>query len=300
MGSVPSVTATAKPLATTVTDVIAGGDATDFTPRFKDTGQPVTAPKLRDRLAARNVEILDADELRIPSSDGATGWLEVGRIDEMGHKLGDGLVQQLDREIERLQETVLSLLSAGWRRVRVVTDHGWLLFPGGLPKIDLPQYLVASRWARCATIREGATPQVAMYPWYWNTNVRIAAPAGAGAYVAGTTYAHGGLSPQECVVPELTCELGAPALTARITTVEWKRLRCVVSVAADEPTVLVDVRSNWKQPGTSLVLAPKEVGQTGQVSLAVRDDFEGQAVMVVVVDSSGQVLDKRSTTVGGD
>jgi hypothetical protein len=206
----------------------------------------------------------------------------------------------LDREIERLRETVVALLNAGWRRVRVVTDHGWLLMPGGLSKIELPQYLVASRWARCATVREGATPQLTMHPWYWNSEVRIASPPGAGAYTAGTTYTHGGLSPQECVVPELTFEQGAVEMTAKITKVEWKRLRCVVTVSTNDPTAQVDVRSNWKQSATSLVIAPKPVGDAGHVSLAVRDEFEGQAVMAVLLDVKGNVLDKRSTIVGGE
>jgi hypothetical protein len=205
----------------------------------------------------------------------------------------------VDNELDRLRDAVLALLNAGWRRVRVVTDHGWLLMPGGLPKIELPQYLLSSRWARCATVREGATPQIATHPWYWNDQVRIASPPGAGAYVAGTTYTHGGISPQECVVPELTCELGVEPVTAKIITVEWKRLRCVVTVSANDPTLRVDVRSNWKQPSTSLVVAPKPIGDLGEVSLAVRDEFEGQAVMVVILDQQGQVLDKRITTVGG-
>ena len=38
-----------------------------------------------------------------------------------------------------------ALLEAGWREVRVVTDHGWLLLPGGLPKVDLPEHLTVVR-----------------------------------------------------------------------------------------------------------------------------------------------------------
>ena len=33
------------------------------------------------------------------------------------------------------------LLDAGWQQVVVVTDHGWLYVPGGLPKVELPYYL---------------------------------------------------------------------------------------------------------------------------------------------------------------
>jgi hypothetical protein len=299
IGAVPSVTATAKPLATSVADSIEGADATDFTPRFRDTKQPVIAAKLRERLAARGAELLSADEIRMPASDSATGWLELGQIDSLGHKLGDDLARHVDPEIDRLKEAVLGLLNAGWRRVRVVTDHGWLLVPGGMPKIELPQYLVASRWSRCASVREGATPQVGTYPWYWNEAVRIACPPGAGSYVSGSSYAHGGISPQECVVPELTFERGAAVLTASIAKVEWKRLRCVVTVSTNDPSVRVDVRSNWRLPATSLVIAAKSVGDAGQVSLAVRDEFEGQAVSVIVMDSNEQVLDKQSTIVGG-
>ena len=40
-----------------------------------------------------------------------------------------------------LVERVESLCAAGWREVRVVTDHGWLWLPGGPPKVDLAKYL---------------------------------------------------------------------------------------------------------------------------------------------------------------
>jgi hypothetical protein len=300
IATVPTVTATAKPLASPIADTMEGDDATAFTPRFKDTKQPVTAIRLRERMAARGIELLDANEIRMPSSDGSTGWIEVGRIDELGHKLREDLARSLSHEIDRIRDTVLALLGAGWKRVRVVTDHGWLLMPGGLPKIELPQYLLSSRWARCAAVREGVTPHVTTSPWYWNSEIRIASPPGAGAYVAGTSYTHGGVSPQECVVPELTFERGVASVKAKITSIEWKRLRCVVSVASSDPTVVVDVRSNWKQPATSLVVSPKAAGDTGVVSLPVRDEFEGQSVMVVLMNADGDVLDKRSTTVGGD
>ena len=46
--------------------------------------------------------------------------------------------------------------------------------------------------------------------------------------------------------------------------------------------------------------AMADLSISGRVSLAVRDEFEGQAVMVVVLDAKGRVLDKRTTIVGGD
>ena len=40
-------------------------------------------------------------------------------------------------EVEAIAHRVQSLRRAGWARVRVVTDHGWLLVPGGLPKATI-------------------------------------------------------------------------------------------------------------------------------------------------------------------
>ena len=56
------------------------------------------------------------------------------------------------------------LLLAGWRKVRVVTDHGWLLMPGGLPKTDLPAFLTESRWTRCATLKSTAATHLPTVP----------------------------------------------------------------------------------------------------------------------------------------
>ena len=49
-----------------------------------------------------------------------------------------------------------ALLKAGWSEVVVVTDHGWLLVPGGLPKVELKSFLAEHRWGRCATLKSGA------------------------------------------------------------------------------------------------------------------------------------------------
>ena len=99
---------------------------------------------------------------------------------------------------------VESLLAAGWREVRVVTDHGWLLMPGGLPKTELPKYLTATRWRRCAVVKESATVDLPCFSWFWAEKVRIACPPGIDCFMAGEEYNHGGLSLQECVVPQLS------------------------------------------------------------------------------------------------
>src|SRR5207244_3103588 len=140
----------------------------EFTPIIIKTEQLVNAARLRERMTGLGIEILDPEELRIPAGTPGGGWSETGRLDELGHKLGIGLASQVNKDLERIVDRVNGLLGSGWRRVRVVTDHGWLLLPGGLPKIELPAYLVATKWARCATIKGEATPAIPIYPWYWN------------------------------------------------------------------------------------------------------------------------------------
>jgi hypothetical protein len=47
------------------------------------------------------------------------------------------------------------------------------------------------------------------------------------------------------------------------------------------------------------VVAAKELGPAGEVSLAVADDDRlGDAAMVVLLDPAGNVLDRRTTSVG--
>ena len=103
-----------------------------------------------------------------------------------------------------LAERVTGLLEAGWRRVIVVTDHGWLLLPGGLPKAVLPLHQTVARKGRCAVVKPGVQVEEQTVAWHWSADVRIAMAADIHSFEAGQAYEHGGLSPQECVAPWLT------------------------------------------------------------------------------------------------
>jgi hypothetical protein len=121
------------------------------------------------------------------------------------------------------------------------------------------------------------------------------------AFMANTEYAHGGISLQECVIPELVIERGEEAVAATITQISWRGMRCRVVVKSSAPSLQVDLRLNWKQAASSIVAAAKELGLNGEASLAVSDDkHEGAAASVVVSDASGRVLDSKPTTVGED
>jgi hypothetical protein len=227
----------------------------------------------------------------------STAWTETGKIDERGYQLGVALAHQLDAETDSIDLRVRGFLAAGWQKVRIVT-HGWLLVPGGLPKVAMPAFLVELKWARCALVRGESTTDVPTYPSYWNENVRIASPPGIGSFWADVEYAHGGVGAQECIVPELEVELGQEAIQAKITAVQRRGMRCRITIASNTP-VRVDIRLNWKQPSTSIVSAAREASGNSECSMAVPDDkHEGAGATLVLLDNSGNVLDYKPTMVG--
>lgn len=302
LAATPTATPSARPAVTPVASVIAGpNEAEDFVPVFTESGKVADALRQRSEMERRGIAFLPEDEKSGPSSLNG-GWTEYGKIDYLGHNIGLDLARELDRQVEGLEERVMALLGAGWLAVRVVTDHGWLLVPGGLPKVEVPAHLTQSKWARCAVVRGESQVSVPTFPWSWNSDVRIASPPGAGSFIANTVYAHGGVSPQECITPELVVTLGEkPQRQACISDVRWSRLRCRVSVtnATADGGLLVDLRTRWKDPAKSVAAAPKAVDALGEVSLVVADeDLEGTAVQVVLMGSDGTVIDKRPTTVG--
>lgn len=301
LAPIPTVTATAKPMASPAHDACAGSDdATDFYPSIDGTTNPANAGRLRDIMARNGVDILGRDENRMGLGAEGGAWSEIGKIDEFGHKLSVDLVRHIDTELNAIVTRVESLLGAGWQMVRLVTDHGWLLLPGGLPKVELPASVVESKWARCAVVKGESVPAVPTYPWHWNPMIRIASPPGVGAFRVNCEYAHGGVSLQECVVPELIIEIGVAAVEATIRSVSWRGMRCRIAVETETTGLSVDLRQNWKQADTSIAVA-KQLDAKGETSLAVADDHhEGAAATVVVLDDTGRVLDRRPTTVGED
>ena len=298
----PTVTATAKPLASPAHSSCAGSsDAENFYPLVSDSGRPAKAPHLREAIARQGVEVLEGGEIRMAVGSEGGAWTEMGKIDSLGHSLDAAMVRQIEPEIESILDRIDALLNAGWSKVRIVTDHGWLLLPGGLPKIELPPYLVETKWARCAAVKGESTLSVPTYPWYWNPVLRIASPPGIGAFRINTEYTHGGVSLQECVVPDLVVERGEDSVSATITAITWRGMRCRVSVDTNASGVSVDLRLNWKQAESSIAAASKELTETGEASLAVADDsHEGAAASVVIIDQTGRVLDYRPTTVGDE
>ena len=303
----PTVTASAKPAVSPVAGLLQGGATLpdNFTPSIKRQvaaptmgGQELNTARFRKLLEEAGYQFLAGGETGDATGK---GWTECGAIDRRGHDMRLGLAGQVAEELDGIVERITELLNVGWRTVRVITDHGWLLVPGGLPKTELPGYLVESRWARCAAIRGESRVSVPRVGWFWNAAAEAAIAPDITAFVAGMAYAHGGLSVQECLIPVLTIQpaKAASPAAARIKTVEWHRLRCRVTVETPMAGVTVDIRTKANAPDSSLASSPKETDATGQVSLIIPDDEQaGAAAVVVLLDAIGNVLSKQATTIG--
>jgi hypothetical protein len=208
----------------------------------------------------------------------------------------------MDTQLGQIVERVTELKEAGWTRFRIVTDHGWLLVPGGLPKSELSKFEAETRWGRCAVLKDSSHGTPLTFGWDWCKDVQIAFAPGISNFMAGEVYTHGGLTLQECLVPVLELVTGGAASLVKvdITKIVWTGLRCKVEVASTPTTdkLSVDIRTKAALADSTLVAHVRAL-ENGKVSLAVEDDSnEGIAAFVVVLDATGNVVQKKPTTVG--
>ena len=298
--ALPSVTATAKPAVTPVSHQIRATDLPeDFAPRLI-SGKVASATELRKAMEAEGYQILDGNGRNTPVGESSRGWLEVGDLDHRGHQLQDDLPSVIKEEIEKLALQVQELFNGGWTSVRLVTDHGWLYCPGGLPTVPLPKHLTTSKWARCATLRGQSQVNVPTVPWSWNPSESFATPPGAACFNTGLacSYAHGGLSIQECLTPVLEVSRGSSSTAnPTIVSINWRGLRCSVEVANGEQGLKADLRRDTIG-GPSVTTTDKTV-EDGNVRLLVEDeDLEGMLLVLVLLGSDGRVVTQRQTRVG--
>jgi hypothetical protein len=199
---------------------------------------------------------------------------------------------------------VRELLQAGWQRAVLVTDHGWLLLPGGLPKLDLPGHLTLSRWPRCAVPQPGAQHGFKELPWFWGGGHCVVFAPGIAAFKTGVEYSHGGLSVQEALIPVLTVTASQPLVQpVQIASAEWKGLRLRVQLQGGFSGTVLDLRTKPADAASSVLDPERRLlppAADGTASLLVTDDRHEGAAAVLVVIRDGQVVAKQSVTIGGD
>lgn len=298
--SMPSVTASGKAWSSPVAHLVLGDKADiDFEPRVASDGKPLSSHNFRKLLTENGVQPLGKHETGDPTSK---AWTESGDLDHYGHEHGIRLARDLETQLNQVVERVSELNQAGWKRFRIVTDHGWLLMPGGLPKTELPKHQAETRWGRCAVLKDSAHGTPLTFGWDWCDDVQVAYAPGVSCFIAGNEYAHGGLSLQECLVPLITLaaeETLAVSANVTIQSVTWRNLRCIVEVSAEVDGLKVDIRSKPALASSSLAASVK-VFEAGKANIAVADDEHmGSAAVIVVLSAKDEVLQKVATTIGG-
>lgn len=296
LASLPTITSSAKAaLAPVASELKAGAELGPVTAK----GTAVDATVLRKLLRDAGYQVLDeSDPLGDP--DGIA-WAEAGDLDEIGHTKGCGLARQLDAALSEVQHRIAGLLGAGWSQVVVVTDHGFLLMPDGLHKVQLPEHLTVVRKGRCARLKPASTTEYQTVPWYWDHTVNFAMAPGITCFEAGKEYDHGGLSVQECVTPVLTVSSpGSTETEIEIQAISWQGLRCKIVVLGAPAGSLVDLRREPANPKSSIASGGKTLDSAGKASLLVEDDGLLMKDVFAVVDGpTGSQLLQIETRVGG-
>ena len=295
--ALPSVTATAKAAISPISDLLTGLESDkDFEPSVIDEGG-LSHDRFKRTLGKQGWQHLDEDDIGDPSGN---AWTACGDIDKEGHRSELKLPGRIPRILEAIVDRIQELQQSGWQKIRIVTDHGWLLVPGTMPKIDLPAQAADSRWGRCAQLKPNVHVDGLTLGWYWNVNTAIHFPPGIHSFIAGRTYSHGGVSLQECLVPVISIEGEVVQLAqAVITSVRWLGLTCKIDIDTEAENLQVDLRTKLADSKTSLV-KPKAINNGKSSLMVADDDNEGLQAMVVVLDADGSVLAKCATTIGGE
>jgi len=297
----PTLTATGKPAVSPVRQQITGREPDhDFEPSVAETCHSLKGGYYLKKL-------LTTDGWKVLNGERGTGegraWSEAGNVDRLGHHSGWKLARQLDGLFREIADHIVALLDTGWQAVRVVTDHGWLLLPGGLPKIELASSLVENKWGRCAILKPGAIYEDKLYPWFWNPDITFALAPGIGCYRRGEEYTHGGLSLQECLTLELTVTRDLEKIDSalKITALNWRGMRCFVNVeGSGDAGLAFDIRTHSGDPATSVVLTVKKLKEDGTASVVVnRGELEGTAATAVLLAADGALAAQMDTVIGG-
>lgn len=300
--ALPSVTATAKPAVSPIHHKLVGGKINkEFAPEISDSKKQVTSHYFDKVLAESGWIKIEPTSI---IAAGSYGWCEFGDIDQIGHKIGWKLVYEVEKYLNKIVEIVIKLLESGWKRIHIVTDHGWLLLSNSLPKTDLPRMLTDTKWGRCAILKSGAKSSQREMPWYWNSVYHFVSADGISCFKKGEEYAHGGVSLQECLTLKLLVTPGdsIQLSSLQFKDITWHRMRCRILLDGDYNGLSVDIRMRPADPNSSITnhKQTRAVRDDGTVSVIVEDeDLHGQEVFIVLINQRGDLMAQNKTIVGG-
>lgn len=296
--ALPSVTATAKPAVSPVRQEITGADASaEFDPVVKATEKSLKGGHhFKKLLGDGGWQLLAAGETGDPSG---MAWTEIGEIDKEGHADIGKFAKNLDGLLYSIEERIRELISAGWKRIELVTDHGFLALPGGLPTTKLASALSENTWGRCAALKPGAHSEEAHYSWFWNPAHSFALASGVHCYGRSRDYAHGGLSLQECLTERFSISAsGSASSGVKVTDKAWRGMRFTVAIEGSGEGMHLDVRKHAGDAASSLSMNSKAF-KDGKASIVVEDDgLLDSTAFAVITGKDGELLAQFETTIG--
>lgn len=301
LAAFPTVTPTGQPAVAPVRAGFGAGQAFDAA---DEKGRSVKGQVFRAALGDAGVQYLDWKAGETGEAN-KIAWTQTNTIDALGHDHGHALADMLDQQLDLVAERIQALLAVGWRHVVVVTDHGFVLPAAPALKVELPLAVTegdSARKPRVARLKAGANrPAFPIVDWTWGPGIQMVSAPGAAAFVSGTTYEHGGLSHQECVVPiiEISSSAGS-AEPAQIVNLRWTGQRCRIDFEPAEADVVGEVRTA-PADAASAVGGPKSPTEPGEIKVLVDEDkaAAGIVAFVVLVSPDGAVVAQCQTTVGG-
>jgi len=295
--AIPSLTPTAKPNISPIATVVSvQSGIAEFRPQLQN-GKDLLTPVFRDALKAAGYTLVT--NARDIKSEGKY-WQEIGDIDTKGHEEQADMVKRIQELFDQVQEALDVAFERGVKKIKIVTDHGWLLLPGGLPKTQLNAGLTETRWGRCALIKDGASTELLHLPWRWNPSIFIAYAPGINFFKANEEYAHGGISIHECLIPTMLIENpNVLNIEAEVKVVKWVNLICTIHTSDVPDGYSVDIRTKYNDSKSSIVLSKSKTLKGNTATLMVDDSAESQAATIVLMDENERILDKKPTTVGG-
>jgi hypothetical protein len=196
----------------------------DGKPLARMNGKTIAGPKERYEVLAAHVGVnrtclADLEDIvngKMPEDLDSIEVLAVKTtdIDSLGENNPLYFIAMLPGILRKIQIAVNHLADAGFSRAIIATDHGfgWMFATSAGNAVGKPP---GGEWMMNkdrALLGEGAADSNSWVTSAADAGIRslikqIAVPKGMATYTAGVTYFHGGLSPQECILPVIDVRL---------------------------------------------------------------------------------------------
>lgn len=296
--ALPSLTPTSKPALAPIQDKLSKSSEWNSFQVQMENGKVLSHHYFKASLEENGINYIDSPkQIDDPT---AKYWMEIGDIDKKGHQDQEGMFRRIPELMKELEETIQSIFYKGVSSLQIVTDHGWLLLPGGLPKENLHRDLAETRWGRCALMKDGVSTDLLHLPWTWNPHTFIAYAPGISFFKKNESYAHGGVSLHECLSPIITIKSKEVKGSEKgsIGTIEWRGMRMYIQTSGTSDAYQLDVRTKISDAKSSIKLSSSMKGDN-QWSVVVDGDYEDHAATLILIDEQGIIVDKKPIHVGG-